>query len=65
MTAPAPRTETITWTAEVGPRYCEGCEHNHWGWVARDHWLAAGFAPQWRYCDNEECTCRGLRARQQ
>jgi hypothetical protein len=52
------RTITETWTPVTGPVLCM-CGHDHYGRIAHSNQ-----APQWHICEDEECGCKLLRAKQ-
>ena len=57
--SPTPRVihETVTWTAATQPRMCM-CGHLHYG---REPSNNSALAPQWKYCEDPDCKCWGLR----
>ena len=57
--SPTPRVilETVVWTAATEPRMCM-CGHLHYGRQPSNN---NNLAPQWTYCEDPACKCRGLR----
>lgn len=48
-------TTTIEWRVATEPRLCR-CGHEHYGRIPSNVYLA----PQWQFCEDPGCKCRGL-----
>lgn len=50
-------TVTVRWIAVTDPVRCQ-CGHRHYGRVPSNN---NKMAPQWNFCEDTDCQCRGLR----
>jgi hypothetical protein len=59
MSDPTPRVihETVVWSAATRSQMCM-CGHPHYG---REPSNNGALAPQWTWCEDLACKCRGLR----